>query len=59
MEDEDGHDEHGEERIFSTTDSETFSIRGSYNLSGNLVNKIDFTFRDSDYSLTEAHRRAS
>ena len=53
-EDEHG-DEHGEERIFSTTDSESFTIKGSYNVNGNLVNKIDFTYRDSDYTLTEAH----
>lgn len=38
--DEEDHEEHGEERIFSTTDSETFSIRGSYNVDGNLVNKL-------------------
>ena len=49
------HDEHGEERIFSTTDSESFTIKGSYNLNGNLVNKIDYTYRDTDYTLTEAH----
>ena len=54
-EDHDEHEEHGEERIFSTTDSESFTIKGSYNVNGNLVNKIDFTYRDSDYSLTEAH----
>ena len=48
-------DEHGEERIFSTTDSETFNIKGSYNINGNLINKIDYFFRNSDYSLTEAH----
>ena len=48
-------DEHGDERIFSTTDSESFTIKGSYNVNGNLVNKIDFTYRDSDYTLTEAH----
>ena len=53
--DEDKHDEHGEERIFSTTDSESFTIKGSYNVNGNLVNKIDFTLRESDYTLTEAH----
>ena len=46
---------HEEERIFSTTDSETFNIKGSYNLRGNLINKIDFNFRDSDYTLTEDH----
>lgn len=55
-EDEHGHhDEHGEERIFSTTDSESFTIKGSYNVNGNLVNKIDYTYRDTDYTLTEAH----
>lgn len=48
-------DEHGEERIFSTTDSESFTIKGSYNVNGNLVNKIDYTYRDTDYTLTEAH----
>ena len=54
-EDEEEHEEHGEERIFSTTDSESFTIKGSYNLNGSLVNKIDFMYRDSDYVLTEAH----
>ena len=49
------HDEHGEERIYSTTDSESFTIKGSYNVNGNLVNKIDYTYRDTDYTLTEAH----
>ena len=60
--DGDGHDphdgdddEHEDERIFSTTDSESTTIKGSYNVNGNLVSKIDYTFRDSDYTLTEAH----
>ena len=63
--DEDGHDEdehgdehgdeHEEERIFSTTDSESFTIKGSYNVNGNLINKIDYTYRDTEYTLTEAH----
>lgn len=48
-------DEHGEERIFLTTDSENFTIKGSYNVNGNLVNKIDYTYRDTDYTLTETH----
>ena len=48
-------DEHGEERIFSTTDSESFTVKGSLNVGGNLINKVDFNFRDSDYTLTEAH----
>ncbi|NCX34650.1 MAG: TonB-dependent receptor [Proteobacteria bacterium] len=49
------HDEHGDERIFSTTDSKSFTIKGSYNVNGNLVNKIDYTYRDTEYTLTEAH----
>ena len=54
--DEEEHEEeHEEERIFSTTDSESFTIKGSFNMNGDLVNKVDFTFRDSDYILTEAH----
>ena len=48
-------EEHEEERIFSTTDSESFTIKGSYNVNGDLVKKIDYTYRDSDYTLTEAH----
>ena len=32
-------EEHEEERIFSTTDSESFTIKGSYNINGNLVKK--------------------
>ena len=46
---------HEDERIFSTTDSESFTLKGSYNVNGNIVNKIDYTYRDSDYTLTEAH----
>ena len=51
----DDEEEHEEERIFSTTDSESFTIKGSYNVNGGLVKKIDYTYRDSDYTLTEAH----
>jgi iron complex outermembrane receptor protein len=53
--DEEGHDEHEGERIFSTTDSESLTLKGSYNVNGALVNKVDYIFRSSDYSLTEAH----
>ena len=52
---EPGEEPHEEERIFSTTDSESTTIKGSYNVNGNILNKIDFTFRDSDYTLTEDH----
>jgi iron complex outermembrane receptor protein len=51
---EDG-EPHEDERIFSSTDSESFTIKGSYNVNGNLLNKIDYTFRDTDYTLVEDH----
>ena len=53
--DEHGDEEHGDERIFSTTDSESTTIKGSYNLNGKLINKIDYSLRDTSYTLTEAH----
>ena len=53
--DEHGDEEHGDERIFSTTDSESATIKGSYNLNGKLINKIDYSLRDTSYTLTEAH----
>ena len=53
--DEEHGDEHGDERIFSTTDSESTTIKGSYNLNGKLINKIDYSLRDTSYTLTEAH----
>ena len=46
---------HEDERIFSSTDSESFTVKGSYNVNGNLVKKIDYTYRDTDYTLVEAH----
>ena len=52
---DDDHDEHEGERIFSTTDQESFTIRGLYNLNGNLINSVSYTYRDTDYSLIEAH----
>jgi iron complex outermembrane receptor protein len=51
---EDG-EPHEDERIFSSTDSESFTVKGSYNVNGNLLNKIDYTFRDTDYTLVEDH----
>ena len=51
----DEEEEHEEERIYSTTDSESFTIKGSYDVDGSLINKIDFTYRESDYTLTEDH----
>ena len=55
--DEDGHDEegHGDERIFSTTESDVFNIEGAYQFHNSLVKRIDYFYRDTDYSLTEQH----
>ena len=53
--DEEEHDEHEGERIFTNTESDKFDIKGSYNFDGLVANKVDFFFRDSDYSFTEQH----
>ena len=52
---EEGHDEHEGERIFSNTDSDKFAIRGSVALDNDLVKNLDFFFQDSDYAHTEQH----
>ncbi len=44
-----------EERIFSTTESNVTNLEGSYVLDNSWLAKIDYNFRDSDYSLTEQH----
>jgi iron complex outermembrane receptor protein len=46
---------HEEERIFSTTDSNIINLEGSYLLGNSWLTKIDYHFRDSDYSHTEQH----
>jgi len=53
--DHDDHDEHEGERIFSTTDQESFTIRGLYNVNGSLINSVTYNYRDTEYSLIEAH----
>ena len=52
---EEGHDEHEGERIFSKTKSDVLNLAGSYNFDNGWLKKIDYSFRDSDYSLTEQH----
>ena len=52
---EEGHEGNEGERIFSTTDSDKFDLRGSLNINGNFLSSVDFFFRDSDYVLTEQH----
>ena len=53
--DEEHGEEHGEERIFSSTDQESFTAKGQYNLSSNFLKSIEYTYRDTDYELVEAH----
>ena len=52
---EEGHDEHEGERIFSVTDSDKFNIRGSVAIDNDLLKNVDFFFQDSEYSHTEQH----
>ena len=44
-----------EERIESSTDSDTINMKGSYDISGNFINQIDYFYSDTDYSLIESH----
>lgn len=44
-----------EERIESSTDSDTINLKGSYNIAGDFINQIDYFFTDTDYNLVEAH----
>ena len=53
--DDHGDDDHEGERIFSNTDAETIDLDGSLNLDLGPINKLSFTYRDSDYSHTEQH----
>lgn len=53
--DEDGHGEHEGERIFAKTDSSVINLEGSYAVGNGWLTKIDYHFRDSDYSHTEQH----
>jgi len=44
-----------EERIESSTDSDTINLKGAYKISNNLINQIDYFYSDTDYSLRELH----
>jgi iron complex outermembrane receptor protein len=52
---EGGHDEHEDERIFAKTDSEVINLEGSFKPSNGFIKNISYYFRDTDYSLIEAH----
>ena len=51
----DEHDEHEGERIFASTDSDVINFEGAFKPSNSFVRNINFYFRDTDYSLVEAH----
>ena len=51
----DEHEEHGEERIVSRTDSEILSLEGRLNINSDLLNSVQFSVRDTDYLLAEVH----
>ena len=48
-------EEHEGERIFSTTKSNVFNLEGAYEFNNSFLQKIDYFYRNSDYSLTEQH----
>jgi iron complex outermembrane receptor protein len=48
-------EEHGEERIYAETESETVTFRGSLNTSFGWLNSVDFVLKDTDYELSEGH----
>ena len=46
---------HEGERIFSTTESDVFNLEGAYLVNNCWLKRVNYYFRDSDYSLTEQH----
>ena len=47
--------QYGEDRIESSTDSDTVNLKGSYNISSDFLNQIDYFYSDTDYELVELH----
>ena len=48
-------EEHEEERIESSTDSDTINLKGSYKIAGDFINEIEYFYSDTDYFLRELH----
>ena len=44
-----------EERIESTTDSDTINLKGAYKIASDFVNEIEYFYSDTDYFLRELH----
>jgi iron complex outermembrane receptor protein len=56
MDSEEEGEEHGEERIFSQINSNKFDLKGSFVTNAYpMINKVDFSFRDSSYEHLEGH----
>ena len=54
-EEHDDEDSHEGERIFSNTDSKIVTVKGAFVLGGDLLKKINYFYKDSDYSHIEQH----
>jgi hypothetical protein len=48
-------EEHEEERIYVTTDSEVVNLEGSYVFADSALKKIDYYYAGTEYSLMEQH----
>ena len=46
---------HEEERIESSTDSDTINLKGTYKIAGDFINEIEYFYSDTDYFLRELH----
>ena len=44
-----------EERIESSTDSDTINLKGAYKIASDFVNEIEYFYSDTDYNLVELH----
>ena len=48
-------EEHEEERIESSTDSDTTNLKGAYKIASDFINEIEYFYSDTDYNLVELH----
>ena len=44
-----------EERIESSTDSDTINLKGAYKIASDFINEIEYFYSDTDYFLRELH----
>ena len=44
-----------EERIESSTDSDTINLKGAYKIASDFINEIEYFYSDTDYNLRELH----